>query len=343
VTSRQTTLSPDELIALSREIQAMIEADVPLDLGLSSAAGGFSTRLEEATRRVADRMSQGLSLPEAMEQESAIPAAYRAILVAGLRCGRSQEVLDELCRMTGVFQNLRQALYGGLIYPVSVVIFAGALFVFIGTTYLPALIALYESIPVEVPGWLAWFHRISLPVVGAVMAGAVVVTFLLYSRGRRSDRILRGFFWVPHVARDVRLAQMSHILSLLTNYGVPLPEALKLTAGTVESGQLRQQLLDLSEAVERGEPFAGAVTRQEAFSPWLRWVIATGTRNSSLTETLRQAAEFYRGRAESHAQVIRTLVPMLAVLVLGGSVTLLYALSVFGPMTELWVKLGVPS
>lgn len=341
--SQQRLLRPEEIITLSREIQAMIAAGVPLDLGMRNVAAGFPSDLEDVANRLATRLEQGASISEAFRDEASLPPVFRAILVAGLSCGQSEKVLEDVTNLTQMLIALRQSLKIGLIYPVIIVFFAVGMLGIVVSTMLPRLAGVYRQLHVEFPGWLSLATSFKIGpyhLLGLIVAFLMVV-FLLWRSGRRSP--VSGLSWIPgvsSVARDFSVAHFSHLLSLLVKYGIPLPEALRLTGETIDLRKFRQQTFDLADAIDRGMDMESAIQQQSAFPKFLTWLLVTGHRDSELGNALSQASSFYQGRARSRAIWISQIVPTATVLLIGGSVTLLYTLTVFVPMVDLWSKLA---
>lgn len=341
--SQQRLLRPEEIITLSREIQAMISAGVPLDIGMRNVAAGFSVDLESAAYRLADRIEQGASISEAFRDETALPPVFRAILVAGLSCGQSEAVLRDVTNLTQMLISLRQSLKLGMVYPLIVVFFALGMFAVVVATMLPRVAGVYRQLYVEMPEWLSLATSFE---VGPYHLLGLIVTFFaalfwLWGSGKRSP--VSGLSWIPgvsSVARDFSIAQFSYLLSLLVTYGVPLPEALRLTGETIDSEKVRCQAFGLADAIEGGMDMESAMQKQSVFPQFLTWLLVTGYRDSDLGNALEQASSFYQGRARNRAIWISQVVPTATVLLVGGSVTLLYALTVFYPMVDLWSKLA---
>src|ERR1700722_7046260 len=102
-------VSLDDLIALNDEIVALIRAGVPLERGLAGLSGDLPGRLRNITATLARRMSQGESLTAAMAAEpQTFPAVYRALVEAGLRCGRLAPVLEGLAGSARKLREVRQ-------------------------------------------------------------------------------------------------------------------------------------------------------------------------------------------------------------------------------------------
>ncbi|MCA8998447.1 MAG: type II secretion system F family protein [Planctomycetaceae bacterium] len=336
-------LSGDEVVALSREIQAMIAAGVPLDFGLKQAGKGMAAELGETSQRIGNRLESGQSLDDALRAEPSLPPIYRAILVAGIRCGRSDDVLNEISTMTMHLTRLRQTLLQGLIYPGTVCLIGLLMLALIVRSFVPIVLDFYGSLRLPAPGYLQFldgFPAFSIAIgLGILMA---VVFVGLVSLGGR-ETIVAGLDWIPgagRMIRDIRIARMSHILGLLVKYGVPLPEALRLTAETLASKQAHDQLTRVAETVETGESLETALQKEGRVPQFLEWLISIGSRNSLLSESLLQASDIYRERALSRGDFLKRVVPITAMVVVGGTITMLYAASVFVPMTALWAAIG---
>lgn len=342
-TPQRSQLKPEEIVVLSREIQAMIAAGVPLDMGMRNVSAGFENRLESAAIHIAERLEQGATISEACAEEKSIPPVFRAILVAGLSCGQSEAVLADVANLTEMQTSLRQSLKIGLIYPLIVIFLAVGLLGGVIATMMPRIASLYEQLHIEFPYWLVLANGLHLTVIHFATLGILflVTMSLLWRSGRLSP--LSGLKWIPgvgNVINDFSIAHFSHLLSLLVTYEVPLPHALRLTGESISPGNLRTQTLQLADSISNGEEIDLAVERQTAFPKFLKWLLLIGHRDSDLGNALAQASNFYQDRARARAIWLSQVVPSTAVIAVGGTVTLLYALTVFGPLVNLWSKLA---
>ena len=60
-----------------------------------------------------------------------------------------------------------------------------------------------------------------------------------------------------------------------------------------------------------------------------------------MAKLLRHAASIYRRQGINLSHWLKIVFPVVAAVVIGGGVTVLYALSLFGPMAQLWNDLGI--
>jgi general secretion pathway protein F len=349
-------ISLDELILLNDELRALLRAGIPLDVGLRGSRSRISGRLGHLTERLATRIESGASLDEALAAEQGtVPASYRAVLAAGLRSGRFEDVLRAMSEFASAMRDLRDHVGRALIYPSTVILIAYILFMGMVNWFVPHLQQTYDTFRLPSNWWLNVLARLHewLPVWGplvpllvcAILCGPRILAFVSRIIGDdcESRAVRLGALYVApgigSVLRSAQLARFSHLLSLLVKFDVPLPEALRLSA----AGTADRALVNAAESVALRIEAGGAL--DEALSPsaipaFLRWLMIAGQRQSRLPQTLEQAAAVYRQRAVLRAEWIQKLFPLVVVLVIGGGATMIYALTVFLPMSALWQHLG---
>jgi general secretion pathway protein F len=137
-------------------------------------------------------------------------------------------------------------------------------------------------------------------------------------------------------------ANFADLLALLIEHGVPFSEAIVLAAEASGDPALLAASRQIAGAVERGDPLVASLSNPDVFPPLLRWMMITGQRQGTLVSALRHAASTYRRRALSRAEMIRAALPVLLMLLIGVSATLVFALTLFLPMTSMLDGLSLP-
>ncbi len=341
-------LSNQDIVVLSREIQAMVEAGVPLDFGLSLASNGLPDQLSAVSAKLAEDLKSGKSLVEALELEPSIPGVYKAVLVAGLQCGRSEEVLEDVCQLTTSLVELKSAVRRGLIYPLIVVGLCLLFMVLIFPVYLQIQVNVYEDLRTPAPAWILKVLSLKTYLVNnlfaiGVLLAALLAFWIIFRQLTKRPTLSAGMWWIPGISgllNYIDLARTTNILALLTKYECPLPGALRLTAQTSESNSRAKRYLQIANEVEQGVSLQDSLKVNQGFPPFLCWLISTGAEGNLLSSSLSQAARFYRSQAATRANLIRVILPAAALVVVGGGVTLLYGLTIFGPMIRLWGEIG---
>ncbi|MCA9071084.1 MAG: type II secretion system F family protein, partial [Planctomycetaceae bacterium] len=167
----------EELMALNDEMVALLRAGVPLELGLDDWGKDRAGELGQLSQRLAERLNQGQSLPNALS-ESRLPRAYRVIVEAGLRAGRLTVALESLSKMTWRMVELRRRIGLALVYPIIVLTLAYGMFQFLVFYVLPRLRYILRDMglddrTLQFISWLWWAWLWWL-------VPAVVLTFLIW-------------------------------------------------------------------------------------------------------------------------------------------------------------------
>src|SRR5687768_1842285 len=93
--SRLPSITLDDLAALNREMAALARVGLPLESGLNQVAHEFNSPTSRLAEQLAEDMSAGVTLPEAIAlRGDAFPAVYRSVVDAGLRSGRLAAALE---------------------------------------------------------------------------------------------------------------------------------------------------------------------------------------------------------------------------------------------------------
>lgn len=347
-------ISIDELAALNDEIGALVRAGVPLDRGLLGAGGELPGGLRQITSALGQRLSRGESLPEALEAEKrAIPPLYRAVVEAGARSGRLSVALEGLARYVRGYSEARAAIGVALWYPILVLSLAYGLFLGLVVEIVPRFIGAFESLGLEVIRPLRWLERCGELAAYWWPVGPVLLVLLGVAWWRSgvaatfqtsSWSLLRIFPWMRSMLQDYEAAGYADLLALLLEHHVAYPQAVKLAAEATGNSAMIQGARQLAAAVERGEAPGTAVRDLPAgaFRPLLRWTLAATAEQGSLVEALRNLAPMYRKRGAFQAEKLQLFLPTALMLAIGGSATLLYALTLFLPLAGMLRGLSSP-
>lgn len=347
-----TSITLEQLVALNDEIASLVRAGVPLELGLREAGGDSAGKLQEISLALSTRMESGASLPDALRaEETRLPVVYRAVVEAGLRAGRLPAALEALSNYARELVELRRKMTLALLYPLIVAALAYLLFVVVLIDLVERLRETYElfrlpiSWPLASAVWVAetatrWWW---IPPAGL----AVAIGWWMLSGGAQilsfsgPARLLTWFPGVGTIGRRFQLANFADLLALLVEHDVPLPEGLQLSSDAVGDEALRHSVRLFANSVGQGNAAARGPLARCGLPPFLHWVLTSQAQGSGLARLLRHAGSVYRRRATNLANWFKLIFPIAAVLVIGGSVTALYAATLFGPLTRFLNDMGL--
>lgn len=342
----------EQLVALNDEIVALVRAGVPLELGLAEFGTGVPGKLGALSTDLAAKMTGGASITEAFDAlGDRVPTVYRTVVEAGVRAGRLSAALEAMSNFGRELLELRRRIGSALLYPLIVIGLAYGLFVVFLVDMIHRLKETYELFRLPIHGTLRaaidvsesvqywWWVFPVLFVAALVWWSATGGAHALGFTG-----LARPLLWIPGVARICRYYQFANyaeLLALLIEHQVPLPEGMRLAGDASGDPQLRRSTQWLADDVERGEIFRDVTAVRTGLPPFLQWVIVHGARTSSLSRLLRHCSQLYRRRGQQSAAWFRLMFPVAASILIGGGVTLIYGLTLFGPLAGLWRDLGM--
>jgi type II secretory pathway component PulF len=135
------------------------------------------------------------------------------------------------------------------------------------------------------------------------------------------------------------------MLSLLTERGLPLQDALTLAGGASGSSRLDFACREMAARVQRGQPITDDAlpwtSRKKQLPSLLRVCLKqVEHQEARMVHRLRSVADFYRNRLQRNSAWVKLLMPVVLFIVIGGGCVLLYAAMIFWPVTELYRNLG---
>lgn len=351
---QSSEITIEELLALNDEIVALVRAGVPLELGLAELGEEGDGLLGRVGTQLAGRLNRGESLPEALGKiDVKLPKSYRVIVEAGIRAGRLTAALEGVSNMALKMSELRRQIGLALIYPLIVFMLAYGLFLLLCFSLAPRFQMLFQDMGFGAGGVMGLLSELGGSIAYWGWIPPAVVMALILWWWKSGDR---GFLCgdgtpgglaclcpgVKRIARFYRSAQFADLLALLIEQDVPLPEAIVLAAETTSDLQMEASARAIADATSRGLFVPSGLPGSSGFPPFLHWLITRREEQKGLVTALKAAADMYRRRAVLITEWIQVAFPMLAAVVIGGGATLIYALTVFWPLTEILKFLSEP-
>jgi len=336
----------EPIAALNQEIAALVRAGIPLELGLSQVAAAWPEQFSAVAQRIAERLTQGDSLPEALRREGpAISPAYVAVVEAGLAAGRLPEALENLAEISLTMQDLQRRAWLAAVYPILVCTLTYVMFVAFVQFGVPIWLEtrdFYFLPPRLLFTVLGELHR-TLMWWGPLIPLAILV-FTMWSllRNRLAMGVSSVGWWIPGAwiaHRHLVRAQFARLLAVLVEHAVPGTKAVLLAADATGDEQLQSSAMVMSAELERGATWSEAVSRATRLPEFLRWMLVVGEQQGSLAAVMRQTAATYQRKADRWLEWMRNSLPVLLVGGVCGSMVLIYCLGIFLPMVQFWQDL----
>lgn len=220
-------------------------------------------------QKTADAAESGKRLDEAFREVwgELLPPLFSEVLTRGAEEGRLPEALEELKNYYDLELTLDAKVRGETGYPFFV-LFAGiALLLVLLLTLIPVFAEVFESFLTELPLFMrillavSLFLRKALPWILLIigLAAAFLFVFWLIPFGNHKLTALRRK--LPFTRKKLLLrtaVRFSGAMALLTESGIPLPEALRLSAPLMPDPESEEKIDSMAEMVEEGTPVSEA-------------------------------------------------------------------------------------
>ena len=338
-------MSSAELALITRQLASLSQSGLPLEEALLAVAQQNDLpRTKSILLGVRAKVMEGHTLADGFSEfPQAFPELYRATVAAGEQSGHLDVVLERLADYTEARQELRQRVTNALVYPIALVIMAVAIISFMLATVVPKIVGVFENTSAELPalttGLIATsdFLRNYWPLV---LIGVAVVGWLawwvLQKEGprRRYHAFLLRMPIVGRLTRGVNTARFTRTLSILAGSGVPILEALKISAEVIENIPMRDAVTEATLRVREGASISKSLAASKLFPPMMIHLVSSGEAGGRLEEMLgRSAAGQEREVDGLIAALLGILQPLLIVAM--GAIVLTIVLAILLPIFEI--------
>ena len=338
-------MSSAELALITRQLASLSQSGLPLEEALLAVAQQNDLpRTKSILLGVRAKVMEGHTLADGFSEfPQAFPELYRATVAAGEQSGHLDVVLERLADYTEARQELRQRVTNALVYPIALVIMAVAIISFMLATVVPKIVGVFENTSAELPalttGLIATsdFLRNYWPLVLIVVALIGWLTWwILQKEGprRRYHAALLRTPIVGRLTRGVNTARFTRTLSILAGSGVPILEALKISAEVIENIPMRDAVTEATVRVREGASISKSLAASKLFPPMMIHLVSSGEAGGRLEEMLARSAAGQEREVDGLiAALLGILQPLLIVAM--GAIVLTIVLAILLPIFEI--------
>lgn len=293
-----------ELMHFTRQLAVFVRAGIPILEGLEVIGEEAASKV---LPQVLDDMREALRRGDTFAQAAsahpeAFPNFYLSVLRSAEMTGDLDTVLDQLADYIDRDLDARSKIVSALVYPAIVGAMAVVTAVVLTVFVLPRFEVFFASLDAELPLPTRMLLGLSEFVQqwGTVMGAGVLATVIGVALAVRTakgkakrDAILLRMPGFGDVLRHAILERFCRILGSMISAGVPLPDAMAVTADVTNNAVYRRKLLVAREAMLRGEGLAGPLAATKLFPGAARQMFRVGEDTGTLDAQLATAAHYY--------------------------------------------------
>lgn len=328
----------------TRQLSAMLSSGLPLSKSLATIIRQTDKpRFKAILEKVALDVKNGKPFAESLSRSGAFSSVYCGMVSVGETGASLDGILDKLGRYLEKQEKIKGKIISAMMYPAVIlliailVIFALLLFVIPNFTQMfgdagRELPAATQTV-ISLSAFLA--HNILFILLGTLALLALVVYALKTPNIRLviDDYLLK----VPLIGMLVRkqaISRFAGTLGALLQAGVPLTEAMKITASTAGNKAIESAILRSLSLITRGREISKPLEETGLFPPMVIQMVAVGEETGKLPDMLNKLSEFYDTEVDTAVNRVTSVLEPLMILGLGAIVAALLV-AMYLPMFDM--------
>jgi len=278
--------------------------------------------------------------------------AFNQVYINSIRAaeasGSLERVFEDMTVALSKEKALRDQVKSALFYPVILLVSSVGILVFLIMFALPKIAGVFSQSGFQPP----LFSRIVFAVglflgkFGGVILGLLIAASITLIVGYKFSRGFKKLMYslvssipvVQDIVKKISLQRFAATLSSLIKAGLPITDALEITADSVAQIQLKEALGRISkEGIAKGLTLGEAFKREPYFPKTVVNLIAISEHAGHIEEVLATLADFYVSEIDN---ALKTLVAFLEpiMLVFIGLVVGMIALAIVVPIYQLTIQ-----
>ncbi|MCO8070752.1 type II secretion system inner membrane protein GspF [Acinetobacter lwoffii] len=340
----EKSITAYDLALMTRQLSVLVAAAIPLEEAIR-AVGKQSEKVhvQNLLMSVRSKVLEGHSLAQGLQQSGRFPELYIATIAAGERSGHLDLILDQLADYTENRFAMQKKIQGAMVYPIILMLMSFAIVMGLMTYVVPDIVKTFDQSKDALP-WITValmkasdFIRISWPflLIGGALGIFLLVRFLRTTAGHYAfDRLTLKLPLFGKLSRGINAARFASTLSILTQSGVPLVDALRIGAAVSNNWVIRDAVNLAAEKVTEGGNLATQLERSGYFPPMMVQMIKSGEASGELDRMLERASQMQDREVTT---LISTLLALLEplMLVLMASIVLVIVIAVMLPIVNM--------
>ena len=320
-----------DILIFTRQFATMIDAGLPLVQCLEI----LGSQTENAAFRkvifaIKTRVEGGSTFSDALKDH---PKVFDELYIQLCAAGEVGGILDTILNRLAVYkekaEKLGRKVKGALTYPIAVICIGVLVTAVLLIKVTPVFEAMFRdfgsALPaptqfvVDLSNWLQAyiFHLIAGIVVTIIAARA----FYQNPRGREIfDKAVLHAPLIGDLLRKVAVARFTRTLGTMISSGVPILDALDVTAKTAGNRTIEKGIQYVRSKISEGKNIAGPIAETKVFPSMVVQMIGVGEATGAMDAMLGKIADFYDDEVDAGVASLTSLIEPIMMVFLGGAV-----------------------
>ncbi|MGB8656384.1 MAG: type II secretion system F family protein [Candidatus Zixiibacteriota bacterium] len=315
----------------TRQFSTMIAAGLPMVQCLEILAQQMeSAQLRKIIADIKESVQTGTTLAEALSRHKKVfDDLYVNMVDAGEIGGALDTILARLATYREKADALARKVKGAMVYPAVIMIVAFGV-TFIMLTYIvPVFAKMFSGLGAELPAPTRFVLSLSGFLRGNILVGLAMlillgVAYKFYSKTEKGrlniDRIKLRIPLIGDLIRKSAISRFSRTLGTLISSGVPILDALDITARTSGNRVIHDAIKRSVVSIAEGETITQPLKQCGVFPPMVTQMISVGEKTGGLDEMLSKIADFYDEEVDAAVAALTSIIEPVIIVFMGAAI-----------------------
>jgi len=334
----------------SRQFSTMISAGLPVLQALNILCEQAEDKIfKDVLAKVRDDIGSGANLSDAMTKFPGVfDTLYCNMIRAGEISGALDGILDRLSTFLEKAEALRSKIKGAMSYPITILIIAMIIVIFLMVKVVPSFSAVFDSFGGDLPaptklllGISAFEQKYALYQIGAIVL--FVIVFNIAKKTEKAGFVIDGLILKAPIfgplTKKSTVARFARTLGTLLKSGVGILDALEIVARASGNRVIEKAIMDTRAAVREGQNLSDPLKATGIFPNMVLQMVSVGEETGKLDDMLLRMSDFYEAEVDTAVESIMSMIEPLIMSVLGVTIGFI-VIAMFMPMMAMGGMVG---
>ncbi len=336
----KNSITNKDITYFTRQLATTLQAGIPLikalEIVIQTTKG---QNFKNLLIRIKDDIANGQSFANALQKHPHhFKPVYCNLIYAGEQAGALDTFIEGLANYQERLEVLKAKIRKALWYPAAIIFVAVSVLTLLMVFVIPQFKTMFNAFGANLP----WFTQLIIETSEwlqqygyfVIAVGIVMIFALVYSQKysprirQQRDQLLLIIPFIGSLVQKAIITRFSRTLAITFAAGIPLIDALQVTAKTLGNTVYRQAIVRLSIEVTKGTPIYLATRNTSLFPELVIQMLAIGEASGTLEAMLLKIADIYQQQVDNSVDSLSNLIEPVIIAMLGisigGLVTAMY-------------------
>lgn len=335
-----------DLSVFTRQFVTILRSGVPIIEALYMMEEQTENKvLKKAINSTLLMVQRGERLADAMRNQGKIfPPILINMVEAGEVSGSLEVALERMAVHFEKESKLHALIRKAMVYPASLGLISLMVMVLMVVVVIPGFMEMFTEMDMEMPAVSLAILNISnfMRTRWYIIIGFIVLLsagYIMFNNSFKGKMFLAKLkLRLPLFGKlnvKTACARIARTLSTLIAAGIPLIDAVDITARTIDNLVIKKVLMDAKEEIARGVPLSVPFRSSGVFPALVTQMMKIGEETGSLEQMLGKIADYYEEEVEISTQALTAAIEPIIIIVMavvvGGMI-----LAVLQPMLSMY-------